>query len=382
MHFPIFLDHNSTTPVAPEVIEAIRLHLLGPPGNPASRTHSHGWSARDILEESRSSVARLIGARPREVILTSGATEANNLAILGCAAAAQHPGHLVTCATEHRSVLDPVKLLERQGWRVTRLATAGDGTLHPETLESVLADDTVLVTVMLANNETGVILPIADISRLCRQRGILFHTDAAQAIGKIPVDCEQLGVDMMSISGHKMYAPQGIGALRVRSGIRQNRIAPILHGGGQEGGLRGGTVAVGLTVALAAAAELCRREINEEGTRLEQLTRRLWSRLREDISGIERNGAVEPCLPGTLNLSIAGVETGSLLLALPEISLAAGSACTSAELEPSHVLRAMGIRGSRARSAIRISLGRGSTRQEIDYTVSRIAQAVEALRHN
>ena len=382
MYFPVYLDHNSTTPVATEVIEALKEHLLGPPGNPASRTHSHGWHARDILEESRATVAALIGARPREVIFTSGATEANNLAILGSAIANKRAGHLITCSTEHRSVLDPVKILEQQGWQVTRLAPGTDGLLTASSVEKALTSETALVTLMLANNETGVLQPISEVGKLCRNRGILFHTDASQALGKIPVDCEALGVDLLSLSGHKMYAPQGIGALRIRSGIRQKRIAPILHGGGHEGGVRSGTVPVNLAVALATAARLCKKELSEVNSRLQELTNRMWAGLSENIPGVERNGAVEPSIPGTLNLSFPRVEAETLLLALPEISISAGSACTSAELEPSHVLRAMRLPAARTRSAIRISMGRKTTPEEIDFTVSRITDAVKTVRND
>ncbi len=311
-------------------------------GNPASRTHAFGWRAAEAVEQARQAVARAIGADPREIVFTSGATEANNLAILGVLRAdGAAGGHVVTCRTEHSAVLDPCRALEREGVRVTTLSVDRTGHLDPEALSAALEPDTKLVTIMHANNEIGVIHDIEAIGRITRQRGIALHCDAAQSVGKIPVDVKSLGVDLLSLTAHKLYGPKGVGALYIRRRTPRLRLEPIVHGGGHERGLRSGTLPVPLCVGLGRAIEIAVAEMEAEGRRVRELRERLWKRLSSELQEIALNGDPERRLPGNLNVSFAGVEGEALILALEGVAVSTGSACTSAKQEPSHVLRAL-----------------------------------------
>jgi len=380
VRIPIYLDHNSTTPVDPGALAAMLPYFARVYGNAASRTHAFGQQAAEALEEARARVAAAIGARAREIVFTSGATESDNLAILGTAARrGGAPGEIVTGLTEHRAVLDPCRELERRGWTVHRLAPGRDGRISAAQVEAVLGERTALVSLMMANNETGTLHPIAEIARATRAAGVPFHTDAAQAAGKIPVDVEALGVDLLSLSAHKLHGPKGIGALWVRSRPRPP-IAPIIFGGGHEGGLRSGTVAVPLAVGFGAAIELAVARLETEMPRVRGLADRLWRGLAERLPDAVRHGHPTETLPGTVNIAFPGVDSSALLLSLPDLALSSGSACTSAEPEPSHVLRAMGVPETLAHASVRFGLGRETRREEIDYTIDRVATTVERLR--
>jgi cysteine desulfurase len=350
-------------------------------GNPASRSHAFGWRAAEAVEHAREQVAAAIGATSRELIFTSGATEANNLALLGCARAARpRRDHVVTCASEHPSVLDPCRALEREGLRVTYAPVDRDGLIDLDALERALDDRTALVSIGSANSEIGVLQPIAEIGRLARERGVLLHTDAAQAVGKIPFDVSELGVDLVSFSAHKLYGPKGIGALYVRRRRPSIPIEPLVHGGGQERGLRSGTLPVPLCVGFGRACELAVEERPSESLRMRELRDRLWTTLAAELDAVHLNGHAERRLPGNLNLSFEGVEGEALMLGLPELALSSGSACTSATREPSHVLRALGLAADRALCSLRIGLGRFTTRQEVDCAAREIGAHVKRLR--
>jgi cysteine desulfurase len=378
LELPIYLDHQATTPCDPRVVEAMLPYFTREFGNPASRTHAFGWRAEQGVAHARGQVACLIGCDAREIVFTSGATEANNLALLGVMRAHRERGdHLVTLRTEHPSVLDPCRVLEKEGVRVTRLPVASDGLLDPAALAAALEPGTVLVSVMHANNEIGVLQPLAEIGRILRERDVLFHTDAAQSAGKLRVDVAALGVDLLSLSAHKLYGPKGIGALRVRRGTA---VAPLLHGGGHERGLRSGTLPVPLCVGLGEACELASASLEAEAERLRALRERLWRRLQETIEGVVLNGHPEQRLPGNLNVSFAGVEAEALLMALPELALSTGAACSSARREPSHVLRELGLEEARAHNAVRIGLGRDTTQEAVDYAAGKLAEQVARLR--
>jgi cysteine desulfurase len=377
----IYLDNHATTPVDPRVLEAMLPWLGEKFGNASSRQHSFGWEAEQAVEKARGQVAALIGAAASEIVFTSGATESDNLAIKGVAEARAEPGgHLVTMATEHKAVLDPARRLESRGWRVTRLRPRGDGLLDLDELAAVIADDTALVSVMYANNETGVVQPMREIGALCRERGVALHSDAVQAVGKIPVDVERDGIGVLSLSAHKMYGPKGVGALYVRRRGRRVELAPQLDGGGQERGLRAGTLNVPGIVGLGAACELCRLEMEAESARLGALRDKLAAALETGLDGVQVNGSRARRLPHNLNMSFAGVDGEALLMSVPEVALSGGSACASASPEPSHVLRAMGVPDALARAAIRFSLGRFNTEEEIEYAAGRVIAAVRRLR--
>ena len=376
----IYLDNHSTTPMDPRVFEAMRPYFCERFGNAASRTHAWGWEAEEAVERARDQVARGIGASPKEIVFTSGATEADNLAIKGVAAAYRERGrHLVTVVTEHKAVLDPCTSLEREGWSITRLGVGEDGVVTPAALEAALRPDTVLVSVMHANNEVGVVAPIAALAALCRARGVLFHTDAAQSVGRIPFDVDALGVDLASLSAHKLYGPKGIGALYVRRKPRV-RLVPLLDGGGHERGMRSGTLPVPLIVAFGAAVELAVAERDVEATRLLALRERLLSGLTQRVPFLRLNGHPTERLPGNLNVSVAYVEGESLMMGLDDIAVSSGSACTSESLEPSYVLKALGLRDDLAHSAIRFGIGRFNTESEIDAAIEKVAQVVGRLR--
>jgi cysteine desulfurase len=377
----IYLDHHATTPVDPRVLERMLPYFSERFGNAASRSHRFGWEAERAVERARRQIAALAGATPREIIFTSGATESNNLALKGVMEACRSRGtHLVTMATEHRAVLDPARRLEREGFRLTVLAPEPDGLLSLDRLRQTLSPDTVLVSVMAANNEIGVIQPLGEIGAICRERGILFHSDAAQAFGKIAIDVERDSIDLLSITAHKLYGPKGAGALYVRRRNPRVPLAAQMDGGGHEGGMRSGTLNVAAVVGFGEACALAAEEMAGEAERLAGLRDRLRQRLEEDLDGVHVNGSLEHRLAGNLNVSFEGVEGDALLMAMPELALSTGSACSSATVEPSHVLRALGAGGERARGALRIGMGRGTTAEEIEYAGERIVEAVRKLR--
>lgn len=378
---PIYLDNNATTRTDPRVLEAMLPYFTEHYGNAASRTHVFGWQAEEAVKEARQQVADLIGARPREMVFTSGATESDNLAIKGVAAMYRGKGdHVVTALTEHKAVLDPCKRLERAGLQVTFLAVDAYGRVAPEQVAAALTERTILVSIMAANNEIGTLQPIREIGRLCKQRGVLFHTDAAQAVGKVPLDVEAMGIDLLSISAHKMYGPKGVGALYVRRAQPYVRLEPILDGGGHESGLRSGTLPVPLVVGFGKACELCQAEMAAEADRLRRLCDRLHQGIRSGVTDVSLNGHPTERLPGNLNLSFAHVQGEALLMSLKDVALSSGSACTSANPEPSYVLKALGVGDDLAHSSIRFGLGRFTTEEEVDYVSNEVARVVNRLR--
>lgn len=378
---PVYLDHHATTPVDPRVVEAMLPFFGERFGNASSRHHAFGWDARDAVAAARRQVAELIGADPREICFTSGATEADNLAVRGVAAAeARRPLHVVTMTTEHHAVLDPCRRLEREGVEVTRVAPGPDGLCEPEDVERALRPHTRLVSIMAANNEIGVLQPVARIAGAVQPRGILLHTDAAQAVGKVPVDVNDLGVDLLSLTAHKMWGPKGIGALYVRRRRPRLALEPLLDGGGHEQGLRSGTLNVPGIVGFGAAAAICSRELAEEGVRVGRLRDRLLAGLRARLGGVTVNGSLTARLPHNLNVSFAGVEGESLLVGLDDIAVSSGAACTSVNPEPSHVLRAIGVGDELARASLRFGLGRTTTAADIDRAIDRVAGLVTRLR--
>jgi cysteine desulfurase len=377
---PIYLDSHATTPLDERVLAAMLPYFTEHFGNPGSG-HAYGWAAAAAVDQARESLAQAIGASPSEMVFTSGATEANNLAIKGVAEAYLSAGkHIVTVATEHSAVLDPCRYLESLGFTITVLPVQSDGLLDLALLEAAIRPDTVLVSVMAANNEIGVLQPLAEIGQICRRRRVLFHTDAAQAIGKIPLDVEAMSIDLMSLTAHKVYGPKGIGALYVRRRDPRVQIAAQLHGGGQEGGRRSGTLAPPQIIGFAKAVELAVAELDTEAHRLRNLRERLWSAL-STVPGISLNGHPTQRLPGNLNISVAGVDAAALMLALqPTLAISTGSACTSAHLAPSHVLLALGVPEPLAYTALRFGLGRGTTAAEADRAAMAVREAVLALR--
>jgi cysteine desulfurase len=375
---PVYFDHQATTPVDPRVLEAMLPYFESKFGNAASRTHSFGWQADKAVEQARQRVADLAGAMPREIVFTSGATESNNLALKGVLESYRTQGnHVVTMATEHRSVLDPVRHLERLGASVTVLPPGPVGLLDLDCLSAAIRPETVLVSVLYANNEIGVIQPVPAIGALCRAGGVLFHTDAAQAFGKIPIHVDDENIDLMSMSAHKIYGPKGVGALYLRRGVL---LASQIDGGGHENGLRSGTLNVPGIVGFGEACAIAAREMEGETARLRGLRDRLKCQLEAGLAGITVNGSMEHRLAGNLNLSFAGVSADALLMCLPDIALSTGSACSSATVEPSHVLRALGLSGEAARSSVRFGLGRFNTEEEVDYVAHRLVEAVDRLR--
>jgi cysteine desulfurase len=379
---PIFMDNHSTSAVDPRVVEAMLPFFTTQYGNAASRNHVFGWTAEAAVEHARGQIAALIGGDGKEIVLTSGATESNNLAIKGAASFLKKQGnHIITVETEHKSVLDTCKRLEREGFEVTYLRPAKDGLVTPEQVVAAMTDKTIVVSIMLANNEIGVVQPIAAIGAAIKARNpkCLFHSDIVQGAGKIPVDVEAMKIDLASMSAHKMYGPKGVGALWVRRKPRV-RIDPIIDGGGHERGMRSGTLAVPLIVAFGKAAELARSEMDEEAVRLIALRERLYKGITAKLSETYINGSMEHRLPGNLNISFAFVEGESLLMALKDVAVSSGSACTSASLEPSYVLRALGVGEELAHTSIRFGLGRFNTEQEVDYVVELVVKSVERLR--
>jgi cysteine desulfurase len=378
---PIYMDYAATCPVDERVVQAMLPYFTTHFGNAASRTHQFGWAAEEAVDKARAQVATLINADPKEITFTSGATEANNLAIKGAAEFLRSKGnHIVTCVTEHKAVIDTCKYLERHGCEVTWLPVGTDGLIDLAELERSLRRETILVSIMTANNETGVVQDVAAIGKLCHDRKILFHTDAVQAYGKIPLDVDALHIDLLSISAHKIYGPKGVGALYVRRRNPRVRLSPQIHGGGHERGNRSGTLAVPLIVGLGSAAEIAGTEMPVESKRIFELREHMRERLTREIPDSFVNGTLERHLPGTLNISFAYVEGESMLMGLKEVAVSSGSACTSASLEPSYVLRAMGLNDELAHSSLRITIGRFTTREEVDYVVDRIRENVERLR--
>lgn len=381
MSTPIYLDYLSTTPVDPRVVDVMSrcLSLEGNFGNPASRSHVFGWKAEEAVENARAQIAELINADPREIVWTSGATESDNLAIKGVAHFYRKKGqHIITSKIEHKAVLDTCRQLEREGYEVTYLEPNDAGLTTPEMVEAALREDTILVSVMHANNEIGVVNDIAGIGEACRAAGVLYHVDAAQSTGKIPLDMEAMKVDLLSISAHKMYGPKGIGALYVRRKPRV-RIEAQMHGGGHERGMRSGTLATHQAAGFGEAARICREEMASEAQRLKALRHRFWEGIN-DMAEVHINGDEEHRLPGALNVSFAFVEGESLLMSLKDLALSSGSACTSASLEPSYVLRALGLNDELAHSSLRFSFGRFTTNEEVDHAVAQVRHAVEKLR--
>jgi cysteine desulfurase len=379
---PIYLDHHATTPVDPRVFEAMAPYFSERFGNPASSTHRYGWVAEAAVEESRERLAAAIGARdPGEIVFTSGTTESDNLALKGLLRAGRRRGdHLVTSAVEHPAVLDTARALEAEGFALSVLPVDGAGLVDPDAVARAIDARTLLVSIMAANSEVGVLQPLEEIGRVCRERGVAFHSDAAQAVGKVPLDVEQGSLDLLSFCAHKLYGPKGIGALYVRERRPRLRLEPLLHGGGHERGRRSGTLPVPLIVGFARAVELCVQELEEEAARVGALRDRLWERLRAGLGGLRLNGHPTRRLPGNLNVCFEGVEADALIVALSDVALSSGSACASASGEPSHVLLALGLSEGQARASLRFGLGRSNTVQEIDRVAERVCEEVRVLR--
>ena len=379
LKFPIYLDYSATTPVDPRVAERMIPWLVEKFGNPASRSHAYGWEAEKAVEEARENVAALVGADPKEIVWTSGATESNNLAIKGAAQFYQGKGkHLITVKTEHKAVLDTMRELERQGFEVSYLDPQENGLVDLEQFKAAIRPDTILASVMFVNNEIGVVQPIEQMGEICRARGVIFHVDAAQATGKVGIDLSKLKVDLMSFSAHKTYGPKGIGALYVRRKPRI-RLEAQMHGGGHERGLRSGTLATHQIVGMGEAFRFAREEMAAENERIRMLRDRLWKGI-SDIEQVFLNGDLDQRVPHNLNVSFAFVEGESLMMAIKDVAVSSGSACTSASLEPSYVLRALGRQDELAHSSIRFTIGRFTTVEEIDYTVQLLHRQIAKLR--
>jgi cysteine desulfurase len=380
LNFPLYFDYQATTPVDPRVLEKMMPYFTQKFGNPHSRSHSYGWESEAATEVAREQVAKLINANDKEIVFTSGATESNNIAIKGVAHFYKgKKNHIITVQTEHKCVLESCRHLEQEGFEVTYLPVQQNGLLDLEVLKAAIRPDTALVSVMAVNNEIGVIQPLADIGKICREREVFFHTDAAQAFGKIPLDVEAMNIDLLSISGHKIYAPKGIGALFVRRRPRV-RLKSIISGGGQERGFRSGTLPVPLVVALGEAAEIAGREMASENERLRKLSEKFLSAVMDNVKDVYLNGDREQRIPGNLNLSFAYIEGESMIMALKDLAVSSGSACTSASLEPSYVLRAIGVGEELAHTSIRFGFGRFTTEAEIDYAIDLITRSIAKLR--
>ena len=377
---PVYLDLQATTPLDPRVLKTMMPYLTTEFGNPHSKTHAYGWESERAVEQARSQVASLIGAQSKDIIFTSGATESCNLAIKGAARFYKaHKKHIITTQTEHKCVLDSCRSLQQEGFEVTYLPVEADGLLDVEKLRKAIRPDTVLVSVMAVNNEIGIIQPLRAIGKICREAGVFFHTDAAQALGKIKINVEEDCIDLLSISGHKVYGPKGIGALYVRRKPKV-RLEPLITGGGQERGLRAGTLPTPLVVGLGEACAFAQREMAEDSERIKALSKRLVDGICGQLERVTRNGSAEHGYPGCVNLSFAFVEGESLLMALKSIALSSGSACTSASLEPSYVLRALGADDEMAHSSIRFGIGKWTTEEEIDFCIAETVKHVKKLR--
>ena len=378
---PVYLDYNATTPIDPRVLEAMMPYLTGEFGNAASRNHAFGWKAEAAVESAREQIARLLGASSKEIVFTSGATESNNLAIKGAAAMYREKGnHIITCTTEHKAVIDPCKRLAEQGCEVTWLTPDSTGRVSAQQVAEAITDRTILISLMAANNEIGTLHPIAEIAKVAKARGVIFHSDATQAVGKVPIDVEAMGIDLLSLSAHKIYGPKGVGALYVRRRGPRVRLVCQMDGGGHERGMRSGTLNVPGIVGLGAAAEICRTEMDAEAPRLAALRDRLHKGIADRLDHVQLNGHPTERTPNTVNLSFAYVEGEALMMKMKDVAVSSGSACTSASLEPSYVLRAIGVGDDLAHSSIRFGVGRPTTEAEIDHAVERVVTAVQELR--
>ncbi len=381
MKTPIYFDNHATTPTDPRVVDAMLPYFTTKFGNAASRNHSFGWEAEKAVDDARKKIADLIGATSKEIVFTSGATESDNLAIKGVAEMyAEKGNHIITAATEHKAILDTCKKLEKHGYRVTYLPLKADGLVDLDMLRESITDKTILITIMYANNEIGVIQPIAEIGKLAHERGVLFHTDGVQAVGKVPVNVIKDNIDLMSISAHKIYGPKGVGALYVRRRNPRVQITAQMDGGGHERGMRSGTLNVPGIVGLGEACAICHREMAEEAKRLGYLRDKLKNKLETELDEVFINGTMEHRLPNNLNISFAYVEGESLLMGINDIAVSSGSACTSATLEPSYVLKALGVGDDLAHTSIRFGLGRFNTEEEVDYVAARVIEVVRKLR--
>ena len=381
MKFPIYLDSQSTTPVDPLVLAAMIPYFTEIFGNAASRNHELGWTAEAAVEKARQHIAHLIGASEKEIIFTSGATESNNLALLGAAEMYQEKGkHILTSCIEHKAVLDTCQSLAKKGFTVEYLPVDKTGQVHLETVEKALTPQTILVSIMMANNEIGTINPVAAIGKICKTKGILFHTDAVQAVGKIPIDVEAMNIDLLSMTAHKIYGPKGVGALYVRRRNPRVRLTPMIYGGGHERGMRSGTLNVPGIVGFGKACELAEKLLFSEPKRLKVLSDRLWNGLQEGLTEIYLNGHPVERLPNNLNISFAFVEGESLIMGMKELAVSSGSACTSASLEPSYVLKNIGVGDDLAHTSMRFGMSRFTTEEEIDYTIKKVTATVQRLR--
>lgn len=381
LKFPIYMDNNATTRTDPRVVEAMLPYFTEQYGNAASRSHPFGWAAEKAVDDARDQIGKLIGATGKEIIFTSGATESTNLALKGVAAMYKKKGnHIVTQVTEHKATLDTAKRLERDGVQVTYLPVDKFGRVTADQVRDALTDKTILVSIMMANNEIGTVQPVADIGKVCKERGVLFHTDAVQAVGKLPIDVQAMGIDLLSLSGHKMYGPKGIGGLYVRKKDPRVRLEPIIDGGGHERGMRSGTLPVPLIVGLGKAADLCRAEMADEIKRSYTLRERLRSRIMDNLPESYLNGHPTERLPGNANISFAYVEGEGLMMGIKDVAVSSGSACTSASLEPSYVLRALGVGDELAHSSIRFGIGRFNTEEEVDFVSDLVVREVTRLR--
>jgi cysteine desulfurase len=381
MKLPIYMDNHATTRMDPRVFEAMKPYFLDIYGNAASRNHSYGWEAEEAVEKARKQIADLIGATAKEIVFTSGATESNNLAIKGVAQMyAEKGNHIITQVTEHKAVLDTCKHLEKEGVRVTYLPVRKDGLIDLDQLRDAITDKTILISIMYANNEIGIVQPIAEIGRIAKEKGILFHTDAVQAVGKIPVNVATDAIDLLSLTGHKLYGPKGAGALYVRRRSPRVQLTSQMDGGGHERGMRSGTLNVPGIAGLGAAAEICHKEMGEESKRLQHLRDKLRNLIEDNLDEVYINGTMEHHLPHSLNMSFAYVEGESLLMGINDIAVSSGSACTSATLEPSYALKALGAGDDLAHSSIRFGLGRFNTEEEVDYVGNKVIDVVRKLR--
>jgi cysteine desulfurase len=381
MKLPIYMDNHSTTPVDPRVVEVMMPYFTEKFGNAASRNHSFGFEADKAVDEARQKIARLINADPKEIIFTSGATESDNLALKGIVEMYREKGdHIITTVLEHRAVLDTAKRLEKQGVKVTYLPVGPDGRVNPDEVQKAITNKTILISIMMANNEIGTINPVAEIGRIAKEHGVMFHCDATQGVGKIPVDVQTMGIDLMSFSAHKIYGPKGVGALYVRRKNPRVRLSPMIDGGGHERGMRSGTLPVPLIIGFGKACELCEQLMPEESKRLIDLREKLKDGILNNMEEVYLNGHPTERLPNNVNISFAYVEGESVLMGLKEIALSSGSACTSATLEPSYVLRALGVGSDLAHSSIRFGLGRFSTGEEVDYVIKRVVETISRLR--
>jgi cysteine desulfurase len=378
---PIYMDNHATTPVDPRVLEAILPYFTDKFGNAASRNHSFGWAAEEAVENARGQIASLIGATAKEIIFTSGATESDNLMLKGVAEMYREKGnHIITQAIEHKAVLDTCKRLEKYGYEVTYLPVQKDGRVDPEDVLKAITPKTILITIMYANNEIGVINPMAEIGKIAKEHGIIFAVDGVQAVGKIPVDVQKDNIDLLALSGHKIYGPKGVGALYVRRRNPRVQLSAVIDGGGHERGMRSGTLNVPGIVGLGKACELCQQEMPEESVRLRGLRDRLKAGLEAKLDEVFVNGSLEHRLPNNLNMSFAYVEGESLLMGINDVAVSSGSACTSATLEPSYVLKALGVGEDLAHTSIRFGLGRFNTQEEVDYVIEKMVQVVTKLR--